>query len=253
VTDVYEIGGRRLGVRWSQPGLANSLARLARAYAGPGDAPPNLSVVVGGSRGRAKDKHHLYVQGRHLSATADDGRLLRSVIRAASALVATPTTEQLRLDALPVVAPDGSVVIVDHGLDHELRAIQRRIEQRGYRVLDCAAVALDPSAGQVVLPDARAAFDLDAQAFTERFPTGAADDDLGALQAPIAGIVYACHQAPASRAAEVAFLGALARTQQGTLRTEDVARFPELTDRTPAVPYVFTDPPALIDLVTARR
>ena len=220
------------------------------------DAPPNLSVVLGGFDGVTTRKHTLYVQGRKLMTTSSDARLVRAVIRAASALVAEPTAEQLRLDAVPVVAPDGSVVPVDHGLGNDLRAIERRLTARGYRVLDCAAILVDPAPGAVTIPDARAAWAIDDPALDAAFPARPGDNDLDALDAldgPLTRIVHPAHEVPASRAATVASIAALARRHDGTLRADDVARLAELINRVRVVPSVLTESPVLLDLVTGHE
>ena len=70
-----------LGVRWSDPSLGEQLGSIADTFRGVGEAPPNVSVVVGESSGRSRVKHHLYVQGVPFVVSADDSRLIRATIR----------------------------------------------------------------------------------------------------------------------------------------------------------------------------
>lgn len=249
MTDAYEVGGRRLGVRWSGPGPAALLARCAGAHRRDADAPPNLSVVLGGSNGAATTKHSLYVQGRQLMTTSNEARLVRAVIRAASALVVEPAAGQVRLDAVPVITPRGSVVVVDRALNHELRVLERRLARRGHRILDCTTTVVDPETGTAAVPDARAAWAIDEQALAELLPAAPGDDDLRRVDGAIARIVHLSHETPESRVAAVAYVAALARRPDGTLRTDDVVRVAALTDRVATVPFVSDASPALLDLL----
>lgn len=243
-------------MRWSAPGLSQALRSLAGSSTGGHDAPPNLSVVVGGARRVVRDKHHLYVQGALLAAAASDGRLVRGVVRAGAGLVAAVAPDALLVRAIPVIAPDGTAVLVDSRANSDLRAVQARLERSGHRVVDTPWVVAD-AAARLVLGDAAAQWRIDCAALDEQFPPGPADDDLTARTAPITRLIALSPAVPESPAAAIALAAGLVyddRAGPGRLRTADVARLARLSLATDLVAYRSGDPASLLGLIeTARR
>lgn len=244
------MGGRRLGVRWSSGALASALADLAGPVASGDDVPPNLSVVVGGPRAGTRDKHLLYVQGRQVAAPASDGRLLRAIVRAGAGLVHDAPDDALAVTAVAVARPDGTIVLVDTALRSELHTVRPRLERDGCRVLDATVVAVDPETAHLVVPGAAALWGIDPARLDARFPLRPGDDDLRAVDAPVARIIVATAARPEHVAATVAAAAGLVRDRTGHLRARDVERLARLLERVEPVPYVLTDPAPLLELVT---
>lgn len=205
-------------------------------------------MVVGERRGAARDKHRLYVQGRHLASPASDGSLARAIVRSGASLVTPPDATGLVLGAIPVVHPDGSVTLVDADLNHELRLVQSRLARGGTRVLDCPTVTIDPARAHVRIPDAAARWRVDPTRFDAAFPPRPGDDDLGPLDGPVGRVVVATAGAPDSPAAAVAAAVGLVR-REGRLDVRDVDRLARLLTEVPLVPYVFTEPVPLAELL----
>ncbi len=130
MTDVYQVGGRRFGVRWSSGGLDAELRALAAGALGVGDAPANVSVVLGERTGRTRSKHQIHVQGQLSGMISSDSGLIRAVIRALGAIAIEPPPGSLSLHAFLVIDPDGGAVAIDRRLVADVRRLGPKVRRR---------------------------------------------------------------------------------------------------------------------------
>jgi hypothetical protein len=230
VSEVYEVGGRRLGVRWSQRGLDAELRALAGAARGVQDAPPNLSIVVGESAGRTRAKHQLHVQSRLLNVIRSDGGLVRAIARALATLAVEPPPGTLPLNALLLIGPDGTAVAVDSHLSMDVRPLGARLRRQGLRIAHPPRLDFDPDRSVAVLGDPAAALGVSKLALAARWPIGPEDDDLVAGEVRIVRFVYVGRPEPESRADSVADMLLMLRDPTGRLDRGKVARLAALTE-----------------------
>lgn len=229
MTEVYEVGGRRLGVRWSRGGLDAELRALATHALGVQDAPANVSIVLGERTGRTRSKHQLHVQGQLSSMISGDSGLIRAVIRALGALAAEPPPGSLSLNAFLVVDPDGAAVAVDRRLAVDLRRLGPMVRRRGRRVLQLPHLDVWPDRATAVLPDGATAAGVSVEALDARWPPEPGDDDLAAGEVAITQFVYAGYPEPASRADAVAGMLWMLRDSTGRVDRTDAAQLAALT------------------------
>jgi hypothetical protein len=240
VTDVYEVGGRRLGVRWSRGGLDAELRALAAGALGVGDAPANLSIVLGERTGRTRSKHQLHVQGQLSSMISGDSGLIRAVIRALGALGAEPSPGSLSLNAFLVVGPDGAVA-VDRRLAADVRRLGPMVRRLGRRVLQLPHLDVWSDRGTAVLPDGATAAGVSREALDARWPPEPGDDDLAAGEVPITQFVYAGRPEPESRADAVADMLPMLRDPSGRVDRTKVAPLAALTAHVPVAGVLMRD------------
>jgi len=241
VTEVYEVSGRRLGVRWSRGGLDGELRALAAGALGVQDAPANLSIVLGERTGRTRSKHQLHVQGQLSSMISGDSGLIRAVIRALGALGAEPPAGSLSLNAFLVVDADGAAVAVDRRLAADVRRLGPMIRRRGRRVLQLPHLDVWPDRGTAVLPDGATAAGVSREALDARWPPEPGDDDLAAGEVPITLFVYAGRPEPESRGDAVADMLPMLRDPTGRVDRTEVAQLATVTAHLPVAGVVMQD------------
>ena len=229
VTEVYEIGGRRLGVRWSRGGLDAELRAVASAARGVQEAPANISVVLGQSTGRTRSKHQLYVQGRLRGMISGDGGLIRAVIRALAGLAGEPPPGCLVLDAVVALDPSGAAVAIDRRLAADLRRLGPHLRRGGWRVLQLPHLDVRPEAAIAVLPDGAAAAGVSVADLDARWPLEPGEDDLSAGEVTITRFVYAGRSGPESRADAVSDMLAMLRDPAGRVDRAEVAQLAALS------------------------
>jgi hypothetical protein len=235
VTEVYEVGGRRLGVRWTHGGLDAELRALAAGALGVEDAPANVSIVVADASGPARSKHQLHAQGHLLSLISGDGGLIRAVVRALGALAIDPPLGTLSLNASLVINPGAAdAVAVDRRLTGDLQRLEPLLRRRGRRVLQLPSLHVWPDRGTAWLPDGAAAAGVPLEGLNARWPLESGDDDLAAGEVTIARLIYAGHPESASRPDAVAAMVAMVRDPDERVRAADVAQLAALTDRVQA-------------------
>lgn len=229
--EAYEVGGRRIGVRWSRAGLDEELRRLARSSLGVQDAPPNLSVVVGETSGRTSTKHNLYVQGQLASTTRSEGALVRAIIRALAALGTAIPDDTLTINAFLLIDPMGAVTAVDRRLTADFRHLEPRLRRSGHRAVDAPHLCVRPEAPTVVLPDTRRTVAIELDELDRRWPREKWDDDLLAGDLALSRLVYGGHPDPQSLSAAVADMVSLVRDARGRVATDAVVLLAELAGR----------------------
>ena len=188
---MYEIHGRRLGVRWSRTGLDGELRALADSARGVQPAPPNVSIVLGEDRGATRSKHQVHVQGKLLSVLAGQGALVRTVVRALGSLATIPPPGSLSLDAVLVLDSGGGACVVDGRLSPQIHQLEPLLRRRGRTVLRSSRLHVWPARGTVVLPDAAAAVGVSVAELDARWPLQPGDDDLAAGEVALNRLIYA--------------------------------------------------------------
>jgi hypothetical protein len=230
---VYEVGGRRIGMRWSASVVADALRDVSDTWLRRAAAPPNISIVVGASGGRNREKHRMYVQGRLRLTTAHDDRLVRAVLRAIAALAEVAPTGAVDLDAVVLLDRDGRAVLVDRRLAFDTARMEPRLVRRGWRVVDVPIARVDADTATVTLSDARAVVGTDLRAFDASWPAIDGSDDLAPRRIPIHRIVGIGSGDGESLAVAVAQLAAMAVRADGSLSPADVAAIAEVARCTP--------------------
>jgi hypothetical protein len=238
VTEVYEVGGRRLGVRWNRPGLDAELRALASGAIGVEEGPPNISIVLGERTGRTRSKHQLHVQGRLSNTISSDGGLIRAVIRALGALASGPPPGSLSVDAMLVVDADRVAVAVDRRLARDLRDLEPRLRRGGLRTIELPHLDVWPDRATAVLPDGPAGVGISIKELDSRWPPERGDDDLVAGEVAISRFVYVGRPEPESRGHTVADMVPMLRNSTGRVKRADVVRLVALSAELPlsAVP-----------------
>jgi hypothetical protein len=229
VTEVYEVRGHRLGVRWSRRGLDAELRGLASNAVGIQNAPPNISVVLGERTGPARSKHQLHVQGQLTSMISGDGGLVRAVVRALGALAAPPAPGTLSIGAFLVIEPDGAAVAIDRRLAADVRRLGPRLRRADRRVIHVPRLDVRPEDGTAILPDAAAAVGVRLADVDARWPLQRGDDDLTAGELVISRLIYAGRSKPESHGDAVADMVPMVRDQTGRVTRADVAGIAALT------------------------
>jgi hypothetical protein len=231
VTEVYEVGGRRLGVRWTHGGLDAELRGLAAGALGVQDAPANVSIVLGETTDRTRSKHHIHVQGQFASTISGDGGLIRAVVRVLGALAADPPPGSLSLNAFLVIDPGVAAVAVDRRLADDVRRLDPLLRRRGRRVHQLPRLDVWPGRGTAGLPDAATVAGVSVEALDARWPLEPGDDDLAAGEVAITRFVYAGRPEPVSRPESVAAMVPMVRDPAGRVDRTDVAQLAALTAR----------------------
>lgn len=229
MTEVYEVRGRRIGVRWSRAGLDGDLRALATSALGIQDAPPNISIVLGERAGRTRSKHQLHVQGQLSSVISGESGLVRAVIRALGALAAEPPPGSLSLNAFLVVDQDGTAIAVDRRLAADVRRLEATIRRHGQRVLQLARLDVWPDRDTATLPDAAAATGISLDALDDRWPAQPGDDDLSAGEVAVRRLIYAGRPVAESRGHAIANMVPMLRGPKGLVDRATVAQLAAFT------------------------
>ncbi len=156
VTDTYQIGRYRLGVRWSEPDFADRLRAALPSRVTDGSPPPAFSVVVGRAPGRARPKHQLYDPDGSSLDSVSPGRLLVALVRRLDDIERWGTDRPtLRLRADVLVPPKGqTAVLVDRGLRWFLNHEAARSGAPGGGPSTWRRPRSTTTAGEVVIPPA---------------------------------------------------------------------------------------------------
>ena len=235
------MGGRRLGVRWTQAGLDAELRALCRGALGVQEAPANISIVLGRLVGGVRSKHQIHVQGQLLSTITDDGSLIRLIIRMLGALATEPVPGTVSLQAFLVVEPSVSAIAVDRRLGPELHRLEPLLRRSGRHVLRLPRLDIWPDRGTAALPDAASAVGVSLAALNARWPVQPGDDDLSAGEEAITRIVHAGPPESGSRADVVAAMVPMVRDPTGRVALTDVAGLAALATHVAADPVVSGD------------
>lgn len=214
-------GDRLIGLRTNDEALADRLRTALAAHIAPEyEAPPNLSLKLGASRGSVQDFHLLYRGGRQVLRTRSVRRLVQAALLYVDAL-ADARTPRLNARLLEI---GGTAVLVDDWMMHAFDTVERRAEQLGYRVIDTAGVPIDVERGcAIVTPPAMM---IDRTAWTdieEAYPPDGRDA-IGPASLPLGHIVVLNRQLEdaASPAARVIALARLAAAPGRPLQESDI-------------------------------
>jgi hypothetical protein len=221
----FEVGSRRLGVRWNRPGLDHVMSEHAAEVAA--DAPANVSVVLGKQAGSVRSKHALYVQGRLVVATPSEGRLVRCIVRALASLGAEPPAGSSKLGASLIAYPDRAMIAIDHRLASELRHLEPRLRTIGAHLIETPFLSV--RAATVYLPDCSTLVGFSSARLAEAYPSVDLDDPLTPGPVTLSALVYQGHPLPESRASAVADMIPLAREPGGRVRSENVRELVKLS------------------------
>jgi hypothetical protein len=245
VTHVVEVGGRRIGVRWSEGTLAERLRNVVGTALDPAPAPPNISILVGARRDVGRSKHQMYVQGEIALIASRDGRLVRGVLRAISCLADKPSHTLLPVKASLVVTADGKAIAVDRMLMQTAQALEAGLRRRGATFVDLPILRLDAVNGSVLVPDTATMLAIDRTELEARWARQEGDDDLRAGPVPLDRVVVRGLRDPQSRSTAVAMMMPLLLPPSGRVTTEDVKRLVQLSARVELTPVQPDDVAAL--------
>jgi hypothetical protein len=152
------------------------------------EAPPNLSLFVGGDEGPVRELHRLYRGAMVVVHTRSEGRLLRAALAHLDGFADLPPG-LLQLNAR-VLVRDGAALLVSALLAGNLDRVERRLERLGYQVVDVEGAPVDRAAAEVVLWSPRLEIDPDALADVERdHPRERREFPLAPARLPIRGLV----------------------------------------------------------------
>jgi hypothetical protein len=244
VTHVFEVGGRRIGVRWSEDTLPERLRDVVGTALDPASAPPNISILVGARHDVGRSKHQMYVQGEIALIASRDGRLVRGVLRAISCLADRPSRTLLSVKASLVITADGKAIAVDRMLMQTAQALEAGLRRRGATFVDLPILRLDAVNGSVLMPDTATMLAIDRTELEARWPQQEGDDDLRAGPVSLDRVVVRQLRDPQSRSAAVAMMPLLLPTS-GRVNTEDVRRLVQLSARVELIPVQSNDVAAL--------
>ncbi len=214
-------GDRLIGLRTNDAALAARLRAALGAHVEPDcEAPPNLSLKLGTSRGTVQDFHLLYRGGRQVLRTRSVRRLIQVALMYVDSLAEAPTP---RLNAR-LLEIGGIAVLVDDWLTPAFDSVERRVERLGYRVVDTAGVPIDPERGCVISTPPTLAIDGPAWAEIEEAYPPDGHDASGPVSASLADIVVLDRQLEdaASPAARVIALARIAAPPGRALQERDI-------------------------------
>jgi hypothetical protein len=161
------VGDLVIGVRTNDEEMSALLANAVRPHVEADlDAPPNLSLTFGESKGRVRDRHFLYRSGQSVVRTMSRGRLLRGALTNLESYAPIPP------DLTPLNAKlllrDGEAVLVDGRFGATLDVLERRLQRFGVRVVDVPTPLLDRETLEINLDAPRLEMDRDARAEIDR-------------------------------------------------------------------------------------
>ena len=145
-----------MGVRFSTVEAQKAVERAISAHTvvGPLDSPPHYSVLVAGSNANgdpSRGFHFLYRGAAVVVRTPDPRRLVKALLSHLSAHDPEPSAGLLKVNGTALVR-DGSALVGPADLRWRLDVLERRLQSKGFRVVDTPVVLIDPERGELVVP-----------------------------------------------------------------------------------------------------
>jgi hypothetical protein len=207
------VGDLVVGVRTTDDEMTALLAAALRPHVEvDADAPPNLSLTFGESKGRVRGLHFLYRSGHSVVRTESHGRLLRGAIRHLEGFAPAPP-ETMRVNAKLLVR-NGDAVLVDGRFGGTVDTIERRLHRLGYRLVDVTTPVLDRETLEIRTEAPRLDADPEGRAeIDRRYPPKPYEVELHDARYRVRGLVVAGDptpdgQSPAQRYTELTPLAA---------------------------------------------
>jgi hypothetical protein len=158
-----DVDGVAVGVRVSSEGLLELLRQAFGTYVADGaEAAATLSVRVGapGDGGKAQGFHLLFHHAQRALRTRDPHRLVRALV--AHVAAHEPLAEGiLRLPGVALVR-DGEALIACLAPRPSFDVIERRLSSNGLLLVDEPFILVDPTRGELVVPDPALSVDWSA-------------------------------------------------------------------------------------------
>lgn len=186
-----------------------------------GDAPANVSIVVGAEEAGVRVKHQLYVQAKLVLISASADRIHRAIVRNLNDLATPAPVGTLALRASIVIAADGRAVLVDRRLGYDLWNLDRRLRRQGSRVIDSALVNIDAATGTAMLSCPAQLLDDETRSALSVDSSDGLDDLCGG-SLPISRVVFVGDAAIDDLAESLAEAAPMAQQADYTLRVADV-------------------------------
>lgn len=227
----YQLGRTYLGVRASQSGYSDVLAKALAAHLQPeANSPANFSVILPRQDGSAIGLGALHHGHRQILRTSDLARLTRGLLSHLGSYIRVPDLLTVRRT---VAIRDGAAALVPQSVSTLPQSLIANLERQGIFVHDAARVELDIHRREAVIPELALA--LDEHQIAE-FVNGHVLPTVGKFA--LVGMVE-----EVSGPAKPSMLFRVARLLQGSINlemmgVEDVVdRLLELYKETPAYPF----------------
>lgn len=153
-TSTFRVGAFHVGVRCSTPAM-HELVRCALAahLNDEVEAPANYSVLLGSGEGGGPTKgfHFLYANATPVVRSRDPERLVRGLLAHLSGFQPDATGD-LHLVGRALVR-DGRALVAPGVIGSWLKLVERRLNVRGFEVVDTPWVRFDSRRGAVVVPE----------------------------------------------------------------------------------------------------
>ena len=154
-TSTFEVDGLHLGVRSTTTSVDDVLRTALRAHlVADVEAPPNYSVQLGerSASGAATGFHFLYRSSASVVRSRDARRVVRGLFTHLSSHRVDPAPGLLRVHGVTLVAGD-TAVLAPAVLRQWPELIERRLNGKGMRFADTPWALVDPTRGEVVVPE----------------------------------------------------------------------------------------------------
>lgn len=158
------------------------------------EAQPNLSLLLGATRGSVRDFHWLFHGGTAMVRTRSVGRLVRATI---AHLDSFGPSDPGRFDVnARLLVRRGTAVLVDPLLGGAVDQLEQRLHGVGFQVADVALVSVDRQRLEVVMSPSRFEVDADALRALERdFPPSASELTSTSAILPVRAFITAAPRA----------------------------------------------------------
>jgi thiol-disulfide isomerase/thioredoxin len=152
-TRVYQLGAFHVGIRYNSASTADLLDGLFadRRVEDP-RAPENFSVALYPAQGRTRELNLLVKGGQQLVRSRSRLRVLQALLAHLSDEIAPRDPSLLRLRATAIVG-DGKAFLGPPAMVTWVKQLQPRLARARLQMVDVAAVTVDASSGELVIPE----------------------------------------------------------------------------------------------------
>jgi hypothetical protein len=161
-------GDYHLGVRASSEELVSALAGMLAAHVvDDPEAGPNFSVQLVTDGGTRRPFHFLFQQSITAVRSRSPERILRALLSYLTYHALEEREDLVTVHSLAFVR-DGQSVLVPHLVRLALKKVERHFNRAGFALVDTPNALIDPSTGDLVVPEPALEVDHDALAAAAR-------------------------------------------------------------------------------------